>query len=581
MGLRLRGQTLAYQGIRHQGGSANLTLMEQRKVPAQPKDLSSQLHEAQWALERGAWEEARQRFTAAVKEEEHPEAFEGLGAAAWWLQDPAVALEARERAYRLFRERGNQLGAARMATELGFDYATIRFQLAVSAGWLQRAHRLLAGTDSCPERAWLALREAELAYHTTFDLNRVRRLAIEAQEHGAHLGSADLEMMGLALEGLAQVGLGEVSDGMRRVDEASAAAVAGDMKSFQTVASTLCFMIWACERVRDVSRASEWCDYLLQYCGRSALRDHLAFCRGHYASVLIARGHWDEAADELEHALTVLGHRRAWTLTLHERLGELRRRQGRLEDAERSFERSQPSRAGVLGAARVALERGDIEAALDVVERLLRQLPEENLGDHIAPLELLVSVHCVSGDDDRAAEAVDALAAVAGKFDTECVKALVSYKRGQVAMAAGRFGAAKVHMEDALDLYQRHQLPFEAAHVRLELARALLGCGRPEAAEDQGRKAQELLEELGASAAVATALDLIDEVRGSRGGTDLTLRELEVLRLLAQGLRNQQIADELSLSLHTVRRHVSNILMKLDLPSRTAAAAYALKHGFA
>jgi DNA-binding NarL/FixJ family response regulator len=59
----------------------------------------------------------------------------------------------------------------------------------------------------------------------------------------------------------------------------------------------------------------------------------------------------------------------------------------------------------------------------------------------------------------------------------------------------------------------------------------------------------------------------------------LTMREREVLRLVAQGLSNSGIASALELSEHTVKRHIANILMKLDLPTRAAAAALAARHG--
>lgn len=61
----------------------------------------------------------------------------------------------------------------------------------------------------------------------------------------------------------------------------------------------------------------------------------------------------------------------------------------------------------------------------------------------------------------------------------------------------------------------------------------------------------------------------------------LTVREVEVLQLVAQGLPNQQISEKLSISLRTVRSHVSNILEKLYLANRTQAALYALRKGLA
>ena len=209
---------------------------------------------AQQALERGSWDEARIRFAEALIAEETPEALEGLGAAAWWLEDPQVVFASRERAYRLYRERGDRRSAGRLATQIGYDYAVFRAEAAVCSGWLQRAHRLLDGLAPVPEQAVLALVEAELAYYGDGDLEQIRRLAVRAKDLAGDLGLFNLEMVGLAIEGLAMVGLGEVPDGMRRLDEATAAAVAGDIEDVQSVAATMCVMIFACERVQDVDR---------------------------------------------------------------------------------------------------------------------------------------------------------------------------------------------------------------------------------------------------------------------------------------------------------------------------------------
>jgi NarL family two-component system response regulator LiaR len=64
-------------------------------------------------------------------------------------------------------------------------------------------------------------------------------------------------------------------------------------------------------------------------------------------------------------------------------------------------------------------------------------------------------------------------------------------------------------------------------------------------------------------------------------GKDLTHREREVLVLLAAGMSNKEIAEQLTLSVGTVRLHVSNILTKLEAPNRTSAAILAVKHGLA
>jgi DNA-binding NarL/FixJ family response regulator len=80
------------------------------------------------------------------------------------------------------------------------------------------------------------------------------------------------------------------------------------------------------------------------------------------------------------------------------------------------------------------------------------------------------------------------------------------------------------------------------------------------------------------------ALALAHAGTPSANGLDryqLTEREQEVLRLMARGLSNAEIAAELFLGLQTVKTHVANVLAKLEVPSRTAAAAVALRHGLA
>ena len=85
--------------------------------------MSSSLEAGRDALSRGDWQAARLAFDASLTTEEHPEAFEGLALAAWWLDLADVVFDARERAYRLYREGGDDLGAARMAIWLGWDTA--------------------------------------------------------------------------------------------------------------------------------------------------------------------------------------------------------------------------------------------------------------------------------------------------------------------------------------------------------------------------------------------------------------------------------------------------------------------------
>src|ERR1700722_13636957 len=107
------------------------------------------------ALARGAWAEAREAFEAALNIAEVPEALEGLGNAAWWLDLGDLVFEVRERAYRLYLAREERRASAGVAVWLAWDHWAFRGESAVANGYLQRACRLLQGEPDCPERAWL------------------------------------------------------------------------------------------------------------------------------------------------------------------------------------------------------------------------------------------------------------------------------------------------------------------------------------------------------------------------------------------------------------------------------------------
>ena len=194
--------------------------------------------------------------------------------AAWWLDDVALCIHARERAYQLYHAAGDLRGAARMALWIGDDNLEFRGATAVANGWFQRAARLLERLDPCPEHGWLDTFRAHLLLRT--DPPEAEALGARARELGTDLGDVDLEMFGLATEGLALVNQGEVVDGMRCLDEATAAALGGEFEQLAPAGWTCCYMIYACERVRDYDRAAQWCGEVEAF----SRRTHIRFVNG-------------------------------------------------------------------------------------------------------------------------------------------------------------------------------------------------------------------------------------------------------------------------------------------------------------
>ncbi len=488
-------------------------------------------------------------------------AHEELSWAAWWRDDAPAVFAERERAYALYRAAGDPHGAARMATWLACDELDFRGGVPVARGWLQRAARLLDGVAPAPEHGWLAFFEGYLAAKTG-DAGQAAERADRTTEIGRLCGDGDLVMLGLALGGATDVSGGRVELGMRRLDEATATALEGSAVPIAG-AWTFCFLVSACVTVLDYDRAAAWCDRIAEFAQRYGSRMMLGFCRAEYGEVQLWRGRWDEAEALLEASVEdFLRSRPAMVGGPLVALAELRRRQGRVQDANALLARAGESSGAQLCRARLALDRGDALEAAELSERVLRRLPELQ---RARGLELLVGARAAGGELEQGATALAELRTVERLAGTAPLAAYAALAEGRLATAGGDPERGRVRLEDAVDAFERCGAPFEAAQARLELARALTALGRAEAAGREAAAARERIQQLGGEPREPLP--------------ELTPREREVLALLAEGLTNRQLAERLVLSEHTVHRHVTSILRKLDLPSRTAAAALAVRSG--
>jgi LuxR family maltose regulon positive regulatory protein len=547
--------------------------------------------DAGWAaLSRGDWERARAAFEESLAEGESPEALEGVGCAGHMLNEDRLTIDARERAYRLYIERGDKGSAARIAAWLAADCLMFRGEPAVASGWLQRAHSLIDDLDPGVDHGWLAIHEGHIAIALDEDTAKARRLAARAVELGRAFAAPELEMLGLGLEGRALVSEGELEEGMRRLDEATTVALHGEARLLYCVAWACCYLISACERVWDYERAAQWCARVGDFCGQHDIF-LLNICRAHYASVLSWQGRWDEAESQLSAAVEGLeASRPPMVGDALARLGELRRRQGRLADAEELFARSETHSLTLLGRAALALDRGQPSEAAELADRYLRRFPDPSRVERSAGLAVAIAALARLGQHERAGEALGQLREIAAQTRTRPLLAAVCSAEGTLAAARVDHDAARRSFEDALDLLAAADARFEAARVRLDLAATLGALGNQDRARRELEAALASFQELGASGESARAEAMLEKVRRARPTpadvantplADLSKRELEVLSLVAEGLTNHDIAERLFLSEHTVNRHVANILRKLGLPSRAAAASLAGRHGLA
>jgi ATP/maltotriose-dependent transcriptional regulator MalT len=534
-----------------------------------PVSATDPLAAGRAALARAEWAEAWARFEEAAAADDSPEAWEGVSRAAWWVGDQEATLLARERAYRGYRQAGDVRGAARMAMWLGSDHLDFRGDDAVASAWLRRGRTLLEGHPPCAELGFITLFEADIALLSHSDPATAERDARDALEIAPATGEVDVETIALAILGSALIASGAVEEGLERLDESAALAVAEEFGDTASPGWALCHTVSGCAEAGDFGRAEQWCRALHSWSAAWRARHFFGICRTAYGGVLATRGDWPLAEEELCTAMEDIGTTRpALAAPTAVRLGELRVRQGRLDEARALFESALSIPRAVVGLGELDLQAGDPKAAAEAAERVLRRLDESSVLDRLPALELLARARATAGEAEAAYTALEQIQEEG--LATPYMRGRVRLSRAEVLAAAGDCDGARQAAEDAIDLFAGCSAPYEAARARLLLASALEALGRAQRATAEARAAKEALELLGARQA---------ERGDGTAGEELSPREVDILRLVAQGMSDARIADRLFLSPHTVHRHVANIRTKLRAPSRAAAVAYATKLG--
>jgi DNA-binding NarL/FixJ family response regulator len=316
-----------------------------------------------------------------------------------------------------------------------------------------------------------------------------------------------------------------------------------------------CGVILACQEAYEVRRAHEWTAALTRWC--ESRPDMVAFtgrCLVHRAELLELRGAWSEALEEVR-AAGERGEPEAFY-----RAGEVHRLRGELDAAEAAYrEASRRGREPQPGLALLRLAQDRAEAAATAIRRALAETSEAAIRAGLLPahVEIMLAV----GDLEAARAASAELDAFAKGNDGGALEALAAHARGALALGCDDAQGALAALRRAAQIWQGLDAPYHAARARRLVGLACRALGDEDAAEL----------ELGAAEEAFAALS------GAPAG-GLTARELEVLRRLAAGATNREIAAELVVSEHTVHRHVSNIFAKLGVSSRAAATAYAFRH---
>jgi DNA-binding NarL/FixJ family response regulator len=538
--------------------------------------LDADLHRARECCQRRAWGEAHQLLSLA--DQRAPLAvqdLERLATAAYLLGRDIESHRYLERAHHAHLDQGDPPGAARAAFWLSLTLL-LRGESAQANGWLARGERLIEGRD-CVEHGYLLLPAAEQRL-----VERNADAAFTAAGHAAEMGArfhdADLTACARHLQGRALIRQERIQPGLGLLDEAMIAVSSGELSPIVT-GLIYCSVIDTCQQVFALSRAREWTLALTRWCEQqSELVAFTGTCLVHRAAVMQFQGAWGDAMIEARHACEPGSRPGEWKPPAEAlyRQGEIHRLRGEYGAAEEAYRQasglgSEPQP----GFALLRLAQGRTDAAGAALGRVLAAATDPLHRAGLLPA--YVEIVLAAGQLEEARSASEELEQIARRYPTDVLHAMAAHARGAVELTQGEAHAALGALRLAFELWQQSEAPYETARARLLIGLACQALGDQESADLELAAARDLFERLGAAPDLARLSSLrAPATRTKTAG--LTPRELEVLRRIAAGRTNKAIAAELVLSERTIDRHVSNILTKLGVPSRAAAAAHASTH---
>ena len=503
-----------------------------------------------------------------------PDNLERLAAAAFLVGEDAACLDALTRAHHGFLQRGDPVPAARNAVRLAFTMFERPALQAQAAGWVARARRLFDECAiDCAERGFLLCAEAFMKVRTN-DPAGAGTLFAQAVDVGTRF--KDRDVLALARHGQGRVLLfqNKTPEGFAMLDEVMVSVTCGEVEPIVS-GVVYCSVLSACHDFFDLRRAKEWTTALTAWCDAHPDMVFRGECLVRRSEMLQLHGAWEEALAEAEQACARLDARSnpRDAVTSPYRAAELHRLRGDFQKAEELYRRaSQAGRTPHPGLALLRLAQGQVEAAAVAVRHELQERRSPAIRAEM--LRAAVDVLIAAKDTAAARSAAEELARTTSVVNAPFLRASSAGAAGAVALATGDAAGAIALLRDACAIWRELEAPYEIARVREVTGLAYRQIGDDEGAQLEFEAASETFERLGARPDAARVAALMTAPSPDVHGP-LTGREVEVLRLIAAGKTNRAIAAELAISEKTVARHVSNILTKLDLPSRSAATAYA------
>jgi DNA-binding CsgD family transcriptional regulator len=539
-------------------------------------EVAADLERGRESYARKAWLDAYEALSSADRSTPlGAEDLELLATSASMIGRMDEYLALLERAHHAHLDAGDHLAAARSAGWLGMTLA-IRGEIGPASGWFARSERLVAQEErDCVERGWLLL---PVAFRLEFggDHAGAQEAAAAAADYADRFGDPDLAAVARHLQGLSRIKQGAIDEGLALMDEAMV-GVTADAVSPIVAGIVYCGVIASCEEAFEVRRAREWTTALTRWCeGQPQMVSFTGRCLAHRAGILQMHGEWRDALDEARLArerCEQAMNRAAAGQALYQQ-GELHRLQGHSELAEAAYrEASQFGREPQPGLALLRLAQGDRDAASAAISRVLEETTDTLR--RAALLPAYVEIMLSGGEAHEARRASGELEELAAGSDRPMLEAIAAHVRGAVELGGGDARAALEPLRRACRLWQELDAPYEVARVRRLVGLACRELGDDDSAALELGAARAVFEQLGAAPDLARLDSLAGEAEETYG---LSARELEVLRHVAAGKTNREIAAELVVSEHTVARHLQNIRTKLGVSSRTAAAAFAFEH---
>ncbi len=535
-------------------------------------DVIGDLQQAREAYERREWVSAFRALSDLDDTTLQAADFSALATTAYLLGRYNDSIQAFQRAYRASLDAGDRPGAVRAACALTMTLRQTG-ELAVANGWHARATRILdeLGGDIV-ERGYVC--ESEMMGHiANGDLAAAFPLAPLITDYGRRFDEPDLFAVGLHSEGRLLLYSGRVADGLQRMDEAMVGVMAGEVGPV-AAGHVYCSTIEACQEVSDLRRAGEWTHALTTWCdAQPGLVAFTGQCATHRGQLLRLHGAYASALEELDGAVARYldaGSDPALGLAHYER-AEVYRVRGEYAAAESAYDAAAESgHSAQPGRALLWLAQGRVDAAAIVIRRLLGEVQDPVQRSQIlaAAIEVLMG----AGDVESSTRLSEELCLIGEAFGSTALQAAGLYAVASTELARGAGESAFRAAGRATQAWSQVDSPYESARSRVLVGRALRLLGDEASALADLAAARRSFADLGAVPAREQTTALMGEEPAPSG---LTPRELEVLRLVASGRSNAQIAGELVLSEKTVARHLSSIFTKLDVHSRTAAAAYA------